>query len=204
MGLGISPCQRLGCRAEPAADGPATREVTDPRAGGSGGPRRAWSAGCRVPGAGCRVDRDARPGGPRRAAHMRWVEHTLVTRRGRARALSTRAAWACILYPTPAPFLPRFFASSGSSRFGAPQSNTSSFCRSKMNALATKSFNGQALAASSRRTTASARSALVVRAGRIVRRISVHIERIDRVMAHSAIHPLRRRGCRPVAFYHRD
>ena len=165
---------------------------------------RVPGAGCRVPGAGCRVDRDARPGGPRRAAHMRWVEHTLVTRRGRARALSTRAAWACILYPTPAPFLPRFFASSGSSRLGAPQSNTSSFCRSKMNALATKSFNGQALAASSRRTTASARSALVVRAGRIVRRISVHIERIDRVMAHSAIHPLRRRGCRPVAFYHRD
>lgn len=179
----------------------------DPRGDGPEGRWERWAESsmvCRVPGAGCRVDRDARPGGPRRAAHMLWVEHTRVTRRGRARALSTRAAWACILYPTPAPFLPRFFASSGSSRLGAPQSNTSSFCRSKMNALATKSFNGQALAASSRRTTASARSALVVRAGRIVRRISVHIERIDRVMAHSAIHPLRRRGCRPVAFYHRD
>ena len=183
------------------------RGSRDPRGDGPEGRWERWAEAslvCRVPVAGCRVDRDARPGGPRRAAHMRWVEHTRVTRRGRARALSTRAAWACILYPTSAPFLPRFFASSGSSRLGAPQSNTSSFCRSKMNALATKSFNGQALAASSRRTTASARSALVVRAGRIVRRISVHIERIDRVMAHSAIHPLRRRGCRPVAFYHRD
>ena len=202
MGLGIYPCQRLGCRAEPAAEGPATREVTDPRAGGSGGPRRAWSAGCRVPGAGWTGMRDraghAEPrtcDGSSTPLSLEEAEH------GRA---ARGRPFACILYPTPAPFLPRFFASSGSSRLGAPQSNTSSFCRSKMNALATKSFNGQALAASSRRTTASARSALVVRAGRIVRRISVHIERIDRVMAHSAIHPLRRRGCRPVAFYHRD
>ena len=93
-----------------------------------------------------------------------------------------------------------FAALIGSSRLLAPYHNKSSFSRLKMNALATKSFNGQALAASSRRTTASARSALVVRAGRIVRRISIHSNHSAIVIAHSALHPPRQRECRPVAF----